>query len=176
MFHGFLNNPEVFFAEEKENLKRDWVWRWELKKKYLVWFSNGREGEEKKEKEEEWLGFETGLHFWFECEIETELSTRTTGRLLDHTSIYRGRGSNDHIHIKILYLTLRALTVYFSNLRNSNFQGFMTFVFVCGLLWTGLSMSFLKICLLCRTLLIFANILDYETVERDHFFRAYCTL
>ena len=69
MFHGFLNNPEVFFAEEKEKLKRDWVWRWELKKKYLVWFSNGREGEEKKEKEEEWLGFETGLHFWLSVRL-----------------------------------------------------------------------------------------------------------
>ena len=69
MFHGFLNNPEVFFAEEKEKLKRDWVWRWELKKKYLVWFSNGREGEKKKEKEEEWLGFETGLHFWLSVRL-----------------------------------------------------------------------------------------------------------
>ena len=69
MFHGFLNNPEVFFAEEKEKLKRDWVWRWELKKKYLVWFSNGREGEENKEKEEEWLGFETGLHFWLSVRL-----------------------------------------------------------------------------------------------------------
>ena len=74
-------------------------------------------------------------------------------------------------------MTLRALTVYFSNLRNSNFQGFMTFVLVCGLLWTGLSMSFLKICLLCQNLLIFTNILIMillrETASLGHIIH-YC--
>lgn len=125
------------------------------------------------------VGFWNWTPFLIECEIETELSTRTTGRLLDHTSIYRGRGSNDHIHIKILYLTSRALTLYFSNLRNFYFQGVMTFVFVCGcgrIFVTRIVNVVLENLFALSEFTNFHQYLDYETVERDRFFRAYYTL
>lgn len=177
MFPGFLNNPEVFFAEEKEKLKWDWVWRWVLKKKYLVWFSKRREGEEKKEKEEEWLGFETGLHFWLNVRLRlSSLQEQPDDFWI--TQVYIEE--DDHIHIKDSLFDFQGL-----NLILIKSQEFISKVlwrlclFVCGcggIFVTRIVNVVLENLFALSEFTNFHHYLDYETLESDHFFWAYYTL
>lgn len=93
MFPGFLNNPEVFFCRRKRKAEMRLSMEMSveekvpglIQKKKRRWREEGEGGGV--------VGFWNWTPFLIECEIETELSTRTTRWLLDHTSIYRGRWS-----------------------------------------------------------------------------------
>lgn len=173
----FSTTQKFFFAEEKEKLKWDWVWRWVLKKKYLVWFSKRREGEEKKEKEEEWLGFETGLHFWLNVRLRlSSLQEQPDDFWITRVYIEE----DDHIHIKDSLFDFQGL-----NLILIKSQEFISKVlwrlclFVCGcggIFVTRIVNVVLENLFALSEFTNFHHYLDYETLESDHFFWAYYTL